>query len=366
MRAPVTIQSSCNVTSRLSCFKICSVAVVLAVFVLSRLASAKSAKDSAARAQAAALFAKALAVSDLRAPGSPPFEMAGTISIGENHGKHPTTGTYLLKWVSPDQWREEIHFANYTRIRVGGKNQYWQSRTTSYEVQPFLQLNEGLNFLKELHVWSNPANISSLESVKLHQKKDHGIKLNCVTLKPNEANASLDYCFNAVAGTLVSEIAGPFASESGPLGFSGFLSFGEKYFPGDIRAEAPPAVPVTLHVNSITPLAKTDVADFQPPAGSTSWPSCDAPDTLPIIESQVTPNYPVVAKMEHRDGSVFVYAIIGIDGRLSNLKLLSAPDGSLGASSLSAAEQWKYKPETCGGKPVPAETSIRTVYTLEE
>lgn len=358
MRTPMRNQSIYNVTSRIFCRTICSILAVLTFLALCSPAYGQSAKDPAARTQAAALFAKALAVSDIRAPGSPPFQMSGTINLKDSRGK-TATGAYLLKWAAPDQWREEIHFGNYARIRVGGKNQYWQSRTTPYELQSLLQLSQGLNFLQELHVWSNPANIAGLESVDLHQKKDHGTKLSCVMLKLNEMSASSDYCFDPLTGTLAID-------RLGSVEFSGFLSFGGKRFPGNMRAEAPPAVPITLQLNSIMPLVKADQADFQPPPGSTVWPFCDAPDSLPTLKSRALPEYPMGERMEHEQGSVFIYAVIGTNGRLSNLKLLSAPDAGLGESALSTVGQWRYKPETCGGQPVPIETSIRVVYALGE
>lgn len=56
--------------------------------------------------------------------------------------------------------------------------------------------------------------------------------------------------------------------------------------------------------------------------------------------------------------------MIGADGRLSDLKVLSAPDSALANSALSALGQWKYEPETCHGTPVPVETLIYIIYNL--
>jgi hypothetical protein len=186
-----------------------SVLAALWVLALPFAASARSqsTKDAAARAQATALFAKALALTDLRAPGSPPFELRGTITMHQRTQKD-VTGTYLLKWASPEEWREEIHFLNYTRLRVGGKDQYWQSGTTSYEVQPVLELDQGLDLLKELHVWARPEAMNDLQSVKLHQAKIEKMKSDCVTLILEELQWRPDYCFDPGKGTLVSENGG--------------------------------------------------------------------------------------------------------------------------------------------------------------
>lgn len=275
----------CKIIDSPSCRTICSVLTALALLAVARCACARPDKDSAARAQAIALFAKALAVSDLRAPGSPPFEMRATITVEQTHGKPSVTGAYLLKWASPNQWREEIHFPNYTRVRIGGKNLYWLSRTIPYESQPVLQLNRELDFLEELHIWSRDAAVAGLGAIKFHQQKVHRIKLECVTLEPKKHNYGPRYCFDPVTGTL---------DRNGSIEFSNFISFAGKYFPGDIRDEEKSAAPVIFHVTSILPLGKTDSAEFQPTAGSVAWPSCDDPDALPTLESQVPPRTPLV------------------------------------------------------------------------
>jgi TonB family protein len=327
---------------------------ILLILALVPCARCQSAAAAGAEIKANALFARALAVSDLRAPGSPPFEMRATINIGQARHKAPPSGTYSLEWVSPEKWREEIHLAHYTRIRVGGKEQYWQSRTTSYELLPLFQLNRGLGFLGELHLWSNFSAMEELAAIEFHQKQAQGIDLDCVTLIPKASNLRAEYCFDPATGTLDS---------SGPAGFSNFMPFGSKYFPGNIRIEEKPADPVTFQVISISPLGSVNPEDFQSPLGSTVWPSCEAP--LPAkIKSQVPPDYPMPERMSHVEGTVVVYALIGTDGRPTNLKVLSAPEPGLASSAFTAVEQWRYAPTSCGGTPIPVETRIDVVYAL--
>ena len=319
-------------------------------------ASGQSDKDAAARVQATALFAKALALTDLRAPDSPPFELRGTINAHQR-GDKDLTGTYLLKWASPEEWRQEVHFLDYTRVRVGGKNQYWQSRTTSYEVQPVLELDQGLGFLKEFHVWAHPGAMKDPESVKLHRAKVEKIKSDCVTLTLKKPQWHPDYCFDPGKGTLVSE-------NGGYREYSGFTPFAGRLFPGNIRIKDSSAAPITFVVNSILPLGSTDSGDFQPAAGATAWPSCDNPDSLPKIRQQAFPVYPVSEKLAHMQGTVNVYGVIGVDGLLYNLKVLSAPDIGLANSTVAVLEQWEYAPETCRGTPVPVETLLTVIYNL--
>jgi len=319
-------------------------------------AHSQSAKDAAARSRATALFAKALAVTDLRAPGSPPFEMRGTINVPQR-GREDATGTYLLKWVSPEKWREEIHFSDYTRGRVGGKDEYWQSRTTSYEVQPVAELDQALDFLKELHVWARPEAMNDLKSVKLHQAKIEKMKSDCVTLISKELAWRPDYCFDPSKGTLVSE-------NGGPREYSEFTPFAGKLFPGNIRIKESSTAPITFIVNSISPLGGTDSGDFHAAVGATAWPACDSPDALAKMSRPVFPTYPVNERLDHIQGTVFVYCVIGGDGRLHNVRVLSAPDIGLANSAVAAMEPSEFVPETCHGIPVPVETLLTMVYNL--
>lgn len=328
--------------------------VLALLFAIS--ARGQSDKDAAARAQATALFAKALALSDLCAPGSPPFELRGTINVPQRGGKD-VEGTYLLKWSSPEKWREEIHFANYTRVRVGGKNQYWQSRTTSYEVQPVLELDQGLDFLKELRVWTSPEATNDLKSVKLHRAKVEKIKSDCVALTLKVSQYEPDYCFDPSNGTIVSEKANDDE-------FSQYTPFAGKFFPRNIRIKESSTAPLTFIVNSIAPLVSPDPADFQTPAGARAWPSCDSPDRLAKMSRPVFPAYPVNEKLDHIQGTVFVYCVIGVDGRLHNIRVLSAPDIGLANSAVAAMERSEYVPEICHGTPVPVETSLTMIYKL--
>jgi TonB family protein len=76
-----------------------------------------------------------------------------------------------------------------------------------------------------------------------------------------------------------------------------------------------------------------------------------------------TPKYPVEAKKARIQGWVVLDAIIGKDGTVENLQVVSGPK-ELQQSSLDAVQQWKYKPFLLNGDPVEVETTINVIYTL--
>lgn len=78
---------------------------------------------------------------------------------------------------------------------------------------------------------------------------------------------------------------------------------------------------------------------------------------------KVAPIYPPEAKKKHVQGTVTLKAIIGKDGAIENLKVLSGPE-ALRQASLDAVKQWTYKPYLLNGEPVVVETEIKVIYTL--
>ena len=75
------------------------------------------------------------------------------------------------------------------------------------------------------------------------------------------------------------------------------------------------------------------------------------------------PKYPPAAKKAKVQGTVILDAIIGKDGAIQKLKVLSGPK-ELRKSSADAVRTWKYKPYLLNGNPVEVETHISVVYTL--
>jgi TonB family protein len=83
------------------------------------------------------------------------------------------------------------------------------------------------------------------------------------------------------------------------------------------------------------------------------------------IVKQVQPKYPEEAKKEKIQGAVVLSVLIGKDGTVANLKVVSGPK-ELRQSALDAVRQWTYEPFLLNGNPVEVETTISVVYTLRE
>jgi protein TonB len=78
---------------------------------------------------------------------------------------------------------------------------------------------------------------------------------------------------------------------------------------------------------------------------------------------RVTPVYPPLAKQAHVSGTVHLQAIIGRDGRIQGLQVLSG-HVLLVQAAVDAVVQWIYQPTTLNGDVVEVLTTIEVNFTL--
>ena len=78
----------------------------------------------------------------------------------------------------------------------------------------------------------------------------------------------------------------------------------------------------------------------------------------------VPPVYPPVAQSARVQGIVILEAIIGLDGRVSEVKVLrSVP--LLDEAAINAVRQWEYTPTLLNGVPVPVIMTVTVNFTLQ-
>ena len=82
------------------------------------------------------------------------------------------------------------------------------------------------------------------------------------------------------------------------------------------------------------------------------------------IIKRVDPIYPPVAKASQVQGTVVLSAIIGKDGSVEKLIVVSGPP-MLIRSAIDAVSQWQYKPFLLNGQPIEVATTINVNYTFE-
>lgn len=82
-----------------------------------------------------------------------------------------------------------------------------------------------------------------------------------------------------------------------------------------------------------------------------------------MLVHQIKPTYPPLARQARIQGSVVLQAVIGKDGSIQNLKLVSGHP-MLAPAAIEAVRQWRYRPYFLNGEPVEVDTQITVNFTL--
>ena len=82
-----------------------------------------------------------------------------------------------------------------------------------------------------------------------------------------------------------------------------------------------------------------------------------------MLTWRIEPIYPKIAVQTRREGRVELHAIIGTDGTIQALQVVSG-DVWFYQSAKDAVLQWRYKPTYLNNQPVEVDTTITVIYTL--
>jgi protein TonB len=85
--------------------------------------------------------------------------------------------------------------------------------------------------------------------------------------------------------------------------------------------------------------------------------------TQGMVLHRVQPTYPPLARTARVQGSVILAAVIGKDGTIQNLHVISGHP-LLTQAALDAVKQWRYRPYILNGEPVEVDTQVTVNFTL--
>jgi len=83
------------------------------------------------------------------------------------------------------------------------------------------------------------------------------------------------------------------------------------------------------------------------------------------IINRVQPIYPPLARQTRISGTVRLHAIIGKDGTIQSLEVVSGHP-LLQQAALDAVRQWRYQPTLLNGDPVDVDTTIDVIFSLNQ
>ncbi len=152
----------------------------------------------------------------------------------------------------------------------------------------------------------------------------------------------------------------------------------------DAVADAPPAVdsigvPGSVGVgvpgSILSSLLEMRPAPVPPPAAAAApKPAPDVPTPIAryrpggnvkpaMLIRRVDPVYPAIAKQARISGVVELEGVIGVDGRVHELKVKSGP-ALLVQAALDAVSQWLYQPTKLNGQPVEVIMPVTVTFRL--
>jgi TonB family protein len=295
--------------------------------------------------QGAQLIEQAKAKNDIHA--LPSFQIKASVRL-ENYG-HPIDGTYALLWNGTDQWREEMSFRGYNEISVGRKDTIAVKRTTDFMPWHISLLHDTLNY---------GANLSVGEKEKIQRvygQEINGKKASCVEITGRNS-LSRQICVDPSNGALLRNL--PFIDENP-------TALGPKWFPLSLKYVKRETTLAEVKVTELTTPAQFPASAFDPPPGAVSTPRCDPAKihTGQLID-RVNPQYPPAERLNRVQGTVELYGVVGTDGGIHGLEVVTGVDKAIDQSALDAVRHWRYEPYICNGVPIEVETSVQVNYSL--
>ena len=85
--------------------------------------------------------------------------------------------------------------------------------------------------------------------------------------------------------------------------------------------------------------------------------------TFPALHQTVEATYPLLGQHMRVQGSVELQAVVGVDGVIQDLRVLSGPS-ILTAAAQQAVRQWRFKPYLQNGQPVETKARITVNFSI--
>lgn len=342
--------------------------------MISRLALTQDVTPSAAPAQEAsavampkdpkALMLLAAKTNGLNGDDVQPWHLKASFKLYDEQGNVKDQGTYEEFWISPSKYKRTYTSNSFMQTTYGTENGVLRSGARDFMPEPFTQIRNEI----VTPVVIGRMSIDSMSSGK--EKVDQGrTVLHCIGFQGNTASKELShfvpptYCFDTGKPALRISLRWGEISKFVHINIG---SFQDRYLPGDLEGFHGGKPAIKLHLDTVETLNSINEADFTPTPDATSiQPKVTISSAVAQQNQlqQVEPIYPPIAQAAQVQGTVILQAIIGMDGRVLSLKVVSGP-AMLQQTTLDAVKKWVYKPYLLDNEPVEVNTTINVVFQL--
>jgi TonB family protein len=322
-----------------------------------------------------AIMAAAGPLYNFFSPEVTPWHMKVSYQLYDVDSKPTALGTFEY-WRSSDKtYRRSCTRGDFTDTTwyVDGKA-YWSKSGGT------LEPSERDLILDLMPILPDPARVGSVKwQFTSKERKIGNLQLPCVEASvvnsPLPAGATWRgrdaiYCFDRNHPLVVAL----FDSTGTAISYSRLTRTQGLVLPRELVVYSGPRKELTAFVVTLESLTGTE-AEFTPPAG---LKPLDPPVVVPpqpghvpispavaqgLLLSATPAVYPEAARAMRSSGTVVLRAVIGVDGILHDLSVVSG-DKVFRQAALDAASRWRYRPYMLNGRPVEVDTTINVVFNL--
>lgn len=307
----------------------------------------------------AALMQLAWQQNGLHEPGLQPWHARATWQILDKKGKAEKQGTWEEWWAGPHESKMVYNSPDFQQT-------YWATTQGGYTLEGHGSISWVEDFVMRT-ILSPVATARDLSRAQLkvsHIKVD-GAPLDCAVVADSKTNPVGDFCFDPGRTALRAS-----ASLIGQTTMNSIVQFQGRHLAKDIYVSRVGMPAIQIHLDEIEALAPGAESQLAPPPEAKLVTPRTARITLSSgvaaghrLSGDV-PEYPLLAKQQHVQGTVVLWAVIGKDGAIHDLEIIAGPP-ELQESAVDAVKTWRYSPYLLNGEPVEVHTQIDVVYRLE-
>jgi hypothetical protein len=282
-----------------------------------------------------------------------PYQFQGSVVF--NPGPGEVKGQIVI-YRDKDRSRLELQMGSYRESRVVVGNKLYIARSTSFPAPGMYRLTDSDRAWDRL-IQDGDATLSGVS-----HKKIQNTPADCFEVKGEQHHR---LCYDSSRKLLLEN-----QDAVKSIQFSDYQPVGDvhQFYPRKIvvlaeleRSEKPIFVVQDIAVEK----AQLPPSTFTPPDHPLELETCENMQPAKLLESE-RPRFPhSVMERNSQAQGVYAYGIADKDGRLQNIKVLTA-DADVQEVVLDALKQWRYAPAMCGGNPVASEQEMQIPFMSYE
>lgn len=276
----------------------------------------------------------------------PPWHLKATFQVLDREGHVTDSGTYEELWAAPTHYKRTIATSTFTQTDYATEKGVFRSGRSE---QPPMLINDLHREIVDPTL--NPQTIAhdSFSSTSLDLNSD---ELTCLMIADTASGPDRVWCVQSGDPVLRKTTS---TREALEVFRDRIVPFHGYFIPGEMRFVQSGKLALTAHLESIEPLDASLNLDPSPDAVPLHRRiNVSAGVAVGMLKKHDAPVYPPDVKMS---GRVALIAIIGVDGHVQELRVMSGPP-MLQQAALDAVRHWTYRPFLLNNEPVEVMTQI--------